>query len=233
MDKAEFDGRVVVVTGGTGALGAVVVGELLKAGASCRVPVFNRAEGEAFVFKDQVQLIVDCDLTNEADVARLYDKALGHIWASIHIAGGFEMSALVDTDKAALMRQIDTNLVSCYLCCAAAARSFGSDGGRIVNVSARAGLEPRMHPGSSAYAVSKAGVAALTQVLGKELGPRNILVNAVAPSIIDTPANRAAMHNADYASWPRPVDIAATIVSLASPSNKITSGAVLPTYGTA
>jgi NAD(P)-dependent dehydrogenase (short-subunit alcohol dehydrogenase family) len=228
----DFTDRLVVVTGGTGALGRAVVGLLLARGARCRVPVFDAAEGERFEFRDRVTLVERCDLTNEADVARLYDGADG-LWASIHLAGGFAMANAVDTDKAALMRMLDINLVSCALACAAALRTFGAAGGRIVNVAARPALEPRFGGGMSAYVASKAAVAALTQALAAEMAPRGVLVNAVAPSIIDTPANRASMPKADHSAWPKPDELAATIAFLASPDNRVTSGAVVPVYGRA
>ena len=81
------------------------------------------------------------------------------------------------------------------------------------------------------YAASKAAVAAFTQALAAEVAARNILVNAIAPSIIDTPANRAAMPKADHGAWPKPADIAASIVFLASADNKVTTGGVVPVPG--
>ena len=83
------------------------------------------------------------------------------------------------------------------------------------------------------YAASKAAVAAFTQSLAAEVASRNILVNAVAPAIIDTPANRAAMPKANHAAWPKPGEIAATIAFLASSDNKVTTGAVVPVPGQA
>src|SRR5471030_2852781 len=221
--------QTFVVTGGTGALGTAVVGALLDSGEHCRVPYRSDAERDAFPHKDSVTLM-RCDLTSEADVARLYD-GITDLWASIHIAGGFAMGSVADTDKAALMRMLDTNVVSCYLCCRAAVRAFGPAGGRIVNVTSRPGIEPRLGDGSSAYTAAKAAVAALTQALAAELAGRNIFVNAVAPSIIDTPANRAAIPKADYAAWPKPEEIAVVIGYLVSPANAVTTGAVIPVYG--
>jgi NAD(P)-dependent dehydrogenase (short-subunit alcohol dehydrogenase family) len=228
----ELQGRTFVVTGGTGALGTAVVGAFLAAGARCRVPYRSDAEADAFPYKDRVTLVPRADLTSEADVARLYD-GISDLWASIHIAGGFAIGGVADTDKAALMRMLDTNFVSCYLCCRAAVRTFGAAGGRIVNVTARQALEPRSGAGMSAYTASKAAVAALTQALAAELVGRNILINAVAPSVIDTPANRAAMPKAMQDVSVKPEEIAATISFLASPANTVTSGAVVPTYGRA
>jgi len=225
-----FTNRTVIVTGGTGALGRAVVATLLASGARCRIPYIVDSEAAAFPHKDRVTLVDKCDLTNEADVARLYD-GVTDLWASIHIAGGFAMGAVADTDKAGMMHMLNMNFVSCYLCCRAAVRGFGADGGRIVNIAARPALEPRLGGGMAPYAASKAAVAAFTQALAAEVAGRGILVNAVAPSIIDTAANRAAMPKADHAAWPKPEEIAATIAFLASPDNKVTTGGVVPVSG--
>jgi NAD(P)-dependent dehydrogenase (short-subunit alcohol dehydrogenase family) len=226
----DFDNRTVIVTGGTGALGRAVVGALLAAGARCRVPYIVDAEAATFPHKDNVTLVQGCDLAEEAGVARLYD-GVNDLWASIHIAGGFAMGSIDDTDKAGLLHMLNTNLVSCFLCCRAAIGKFGAAGGRIVNVAARPGIEPRLGAGMAAYAASKAAVAAFTQALGAEVAGRGILVNAVAPSIIDTPANRAAMPTADHEAWPKPEQIAATMAFLASPANQVTTGAIVPVPG--
>jgi len=226
----QFANQTVVVTGGTGALGTAVVDTLLAAGARCRVPYIIDAEAAAFPHKDRVTLVGNCDLTNEADVARLYDGATD-LWASIHIAGGFAVGNVADTDKAGLMHMLNMNFVSCYLCCRAAVRGFGAAGGRIVNIAARPALEPRLGAGMATYAASKAAVATFSQSLAAEVAGRNILVNAVAPSIIDTPANRTAMPQADHGAWPKPEQIAATIAFLASADNAVTTGAVVPVSG--
>jgi NAD(P)-dependent dehydrogenase (short-subunit alcohol dehydrogenase family) len=104
-------------------------------------------------------------------------------------------------------------------------------GGRIVNVAARPALEWRTGAGMAAYAASKAAVAALTVALAEEVVKSGILVNAVAPSIMDTPANRAAMPQADFSAWPKVEEVAATILFLASPDNKVSRGGVVPVYG--
>ena len=153
--------------------------------------------------------------------------------ASIHIAGGFTFGAIGTVTKADLMKQIDMNLVSCFLCCRAAVNAFekSGGGGRIVNVAARHALEWRGGAGMVAYTASKAGVAALTVALSVEVAKRGILVNAVAPSIMDTPTNRESMPKADHGAWPKVEEVAATIVFLASPDNEVTRGAVVPVYG--
>jgi NAD(P)-dependent dehydrogenase (short-subunit alcohol dehydrogenase family) len=228
----QFYNRTIVITGGTGALGAAVVGALLAGGAHCRIPTRSDKEADAFPHKDRVTLVTRCDLADETDVARLYE-GVTDLWASIHIAGGFAMGNLADTNKAALMQMVNTNFISCYLCCRAALGAFGPGGGRIVNVASRPALEPRVGAGSTAYTASKAAIIALTQALAVEVAGRNILVNAIAPAIIDTPANRAAMPGANHTAWPTPDEISATIAFLASPENKVTSGAIVPVYGRA
>jgi NAD(P)-dependent dehydrogenase (short-subunit alcohol dehydrogenase family) len=228
----DFSGKQVVVTGGTGALGTSVVSALIGAGATCTVAYVHDSEAERFPYRGQPQatLIKVSDLSDEADVAKVY-VGVKSLWASIHIAGGFAAAKITGIDKAALMAQIDSNLTSCFLCCRAAVKAMAPVGGRIVNVAARPALEPRSGAGMTAYTVAKAGVAALTMALAEEVAKDGILVNAVAPSIMDTAANRKAMPKADHAAWPKVEEVAATIAFLASPDNRVTRGAVVPVYG--
>jgi NAD(P)-dependent dehydrogenase (short-subunit alcohol dehydrogenase family) len=167
-------------------------------------------------------------------------QGIAPLWGSIHIAGGFAMAPMRDTTAELLRQQLDMNFVSCALCCRAAVNAMSSDmsantaagsGGRIVNVTARPGLEWRSGAGMVAYTASKAAVAALTAALAEEVAKDGILVNAVAPSIMDTAANRAAMPKADYALWPKVEEVAATIVFLVSPENRVTRGAIVSVYG--
>ena len=229
----DFQNRHVVVTGGTGALGRAVVERLLHGGAEVHIPYLLAAEAERFPFRAEARVHLNgpFDLANETDVAKFY-AGLPALWASIHLAGGFAMGGIAETDRAALRHQIEMNFVSCYLCCRAAVIAMrAGSGGRIVNVAARPALEPRTGAGMSAYTASKAAVAALTQALGEELAKDGILVNAVAPSILDTPANRAAMPKAKHELWPKVTEVAATILFLASAENQVTRGAVVPVYG--
>lgn len=229
----DFSGKHVVVTGGTGALGTAVVSALVGGGATCTVPYVHDSEAERFPYRGQPQatLIKVSDLSNEAEVTTVY-SGIKALWASIHIAGGFAAARIIDIDKPALIAQIDSNLTSCFLCCRAAVKAMApAGGGRIVNVAARPALEPRSGAGMTGYTVAKAGVAALTMALAEEVAKDGILVNAVAPSIMDTAANRKAMPKADHAAWPKVEDVAATIVFLASPGNRVTRGAIVPVYG--
>jgi NAD(P)-dependent dehydrogenase (short-subunit alcohol dehydrogenase family) len=230
----DFQDRHVVVTGGTGALGGAVVGALVAAGAVCHVPYVVAAEAERCALRDHpnVKLVAVTDLADEAATTRFFAGVPG-LWASIHLAGGFAMSPVAETGKAALMQQLDMNFVTTFLCCRAAVNAMvGADtGGRIVNVAARPALEPRSGAGMAAYTASKAAVAALTIALAEEVAKHGILVNAVAPSIMDTRANREAMPKADHAAWPKVEEVAATILFLASPTNAVTRGAIVPVYG--
>lgn len=224
----------IVVTGGTGGLGQAVVGRLLEAGASLHLPVHHSGTLDGFAHAGHAKLSAEAgiDLTDAAAVERFYG-GLPALWASVHLAGGFAMAPLAETDADAFQHMIDMNLRTCFLCCraAAAAMAAGDMGGRIVNVTARPGLEPRSGGGMAAYTASKAGVAALSEALGQELAKQGIWVNAIAPSIIDTPANRKAMPKANFETWPKPEEIAETIAFLVSPDNKVTRGSLVPVYG--
>jgi NAD(P)-dependent dehydrogenase (short-subunit alcohol dehydrogenase family) len=228
----DFRDRHVVVTGGTGALGTAVTAALLDRGAICHIPTHGSDDAGAFAHAahERVRLYPSVDLTDKDQTDSFYAK-VGPLWASIHLAGGFAAKRLKDSGKSDLVAQIDTNIVSCFLCCRAALAAFGADGGRIVNVAARPALEPRTGAGMTAYTIAKSGVAALTMALAEEVARDGVLVNAVAPSIMDTPSNRQAMPKADHALWPKVDQVAATILFLASPENTVTRGAVVPVYG--
>jgi NAD(P)-dependent dehydrogenase (short-subunit alcohol dehydrogenase family) len=228
----DFSNRHIVVTGGAGALGTAVVTRLIEAGALCHVPCLNEEEAARLRLRDHKQVTVEVtgSLSDETNVDRFY-RGVGPLWASIHTAGGFAAAPLREADLATIRHQLEMNLLSCILCCRAALRAMTGAGGRIVNVAARAALEWRSGAGMTAYTAGKAGVAALTAALAEEVAKDGILVNAVAPSIMDTPANRQAMPKADYALWPKVEEVAATIAFLASPENRVTRGAIVPVYG--
>src|SRR5580700_4165890 len=230
----DYQNRHVVITGGTGALGVAVVGALLAAGAVCHVPYRDEEEAKRFPHRENrnVSLVALGDLADESAVAAFYGS-LDKLWASLHIAGGFAFAPISQSDKPLLMTQLQSNLVSSYLCSRAAIAAFrrSSDGGRIVNTAARQALESRLGANLTAYTVAKAGVVALTIALAEEVAKEGILVNAVAPSTMDTPANRASMPKADFNAWPKVEEVAATILFLASPRNSVTRGAVVPAYG--
>jgi NAD(P)-dependent dehydrogenase (short-subunit alcohol dehydrogenase family) len=235
-----FSGAHVVVTGGTGALGTAVVSRLRSAGAICHVTNLAPHELDHFVHRGDADVHVTSgvDLADEAAVTRFY-AGLPPLWASIHLAGGFAMAPVAETKAADFEAQFRMNALSCFLCSRAAIAAIrartapgpgGATGGRIVNVAARPGIEPRLGAGMVAYAASKGAVATLTQALAEEVAGEDIWVNAVAPSILDTAANRAAMPDAPHQRWVAPAEIAELIAFLASPENSVTRGAVVPVY---
>jgi NAD(P)-dependent dehydrogenase (short-subunit alcohol dehydrogenase family) len=227
----ELKERHIVVSGGTGALGQSIVSLLLERGASCWIPVYGKQpENLSFAAHERVHLLQDVDLTHPDQVNAFFAE-LPSLWASIHVAGGFAMSSIGETSLEQFEHMWRMNTVSSFLSCQAAVHRMreSSAGGRIVNVAARPAVEPG--GGMLAYTTSKAGVASLTECLAKEVSKDGILVNGILPAIIDTPSNRSAMPNADHESWPKPSEIAQAVHFLVSPSNTLTSGALLPVYG--
>ena len=230
----DYSNRHVVVTGGTGALGAAVVEVLVAAGATVHIPAHRAADPARFPLAghERVRVAAPLDLADEAAVRAFYD-GVPALWASVHSAGAFAAGSIADTSLADFRKMMDVNAVTCFLCCREAVRRIratsNAPGGRIVNVAARPAVTPA--PGVSAYAASKAAVANLTLGLAEELAADGIWVNAVLPSTMDTPANRQAMPNADFAKWPKVAEVAATIAFLASPQNAVTRGALVPVYG--
>jgi NAD(P)-dependent dehydrogenase (short-subunit alcohol dehydrogenase family) len=235
MAKA-FEGRQLVVTGGTGALGAVTVARLLDEGATCHLPINHSAAPSGFALSghERVRIAPNVDLANAQAVDAFY-AAVPDIWASIHLAGAFAFASIEKSEPGAFAEMIDVNAKTAFLCCRAAARSMlaSKTGGRIVNVASRPALEPRKGAGMVAYTASKAAVAAMTVALAEELKAAGILVNAVAPSMLDTSANRAAMPDADFGKWVSLDAAAEAIIHLASPTNLVASGTVVALYGRA
>ncbi|MDX1585163.1 MAG: SDR family NAD(P)-dependent oxidoreductase [Balneolaceae bacterium] len=234
----DFKELHVIVTGGTGSLGSATVNLLLDHGAHCSIPAFNESELKDFNLKnhDRVHIETGIDLTDEDATQNFFNNAVEHmgpLWASVHIAGGFGMGKIDKSTKADFMKQINLNLVTCYNSCRNAIQLMKKtgNGGRIVNIAARPALEPRQGAGMSAYTTSKAGVAALSQSLAAEVADDDILINAIAPSIIDTAANRNSMPDADYSKWPKPEEIAHQIAYLVSKDNYVSRGGVIPVYG--
>jgi NAD(P)-dependent dehydrogenase (short-subunit alcohol dehydrogenase family) len=230
--ELDFSGQQVVITGATGALGGAVLELLVKAGASCHAPVSSERSG-ARIAAPSV-LVRPVDLTDEKGVQRYYDDLPG-LHASIHCVGAFAAAPVAETSLEMVRQMLNANTISAFLCSREAARRLlaAGKGGRIVNVAARPALEPSQGAGKTAYTLSKAAVAGFTVALAEEVASQGIWVNAVVPSTMDTPANRAAMPGADYSLWPGVGEVAATIAFLASPANRTTRGALVPVYGRA
>jgi NAD(P)-dependent dehydrogenase (short-subunit alcohol dehydrogenase family) len=219
--------RHAVITGGTGALGSAVVARLLEDGVRCHVSYVDDRELAGFAHGGAVDM-QRVDVADEAAVQAFY-AALPQLDASIHLVGGFMAKPVADTTLADFDRMLRLNAVTAFLCCRAAIARMRGRGGRIVNVAARPALVPTA--GLVAYATAKSAVAALTTALSAEVAAEGIFVNAVVPSLMDTPQNRRAMPDADPSRWPKVEDVAETIAFLAGPQNALTSGALVPVYG--
>jgi NAD(P)-dependent dehydrogenase (short-subunit alcohol dehydrogenase family) len=217
--------RRVVITGGTGGLGSAVVKAFADEGATCEVTTRRPEKSTG----ERVRYHV-VDVADEAAVARFYETVGPDLWASIHLVGAFDMSPIAETTLEQFRSMFDTNAMTCFLCCREAVKAMRkSGGGRIVNVSSRPAVVPT--GGMIPYTTSKAAVSSITQCLAEEVKADGILVNAVVPSIMDTPANRAAMPKADFSKWPKVEEVAQAILFLASGENALTSGALVPVYG--
>jgi NAD(P)-dependent dehydrogenase (short-subunit alcohol dehydrogenase family) len=233
----DLQDRSIVVTGATGELGAAVATTLLEAGAVCHLPVRGAAKVGALAERhgDRVRVAEGVDPTDEASVRAFYD-GLPRLWASVHCVGAFAMSKVADSTLADVEKLFRVNAASAYLCSREAVRRMrasGDAGGRVVNVAARQAIDPRAGAGAIPYTMSKAAVAALTVALAQEVAAEGIFVNAVAPSLLDTPANRAAMPDADHASWPKLDDVARAIAWLVSPGQTTVQGTIVATFGRA
>lgn len=222
----------VVVTGGFGALGCALGKFLLARGA--RVALVDRSEAPAALADTRNLLCLGgVDLaSSESANAGLQQIAAqwGGIDGLVNVAGGFAWETIegghLDTWDRLYQMNVRTAVVSSQ---AALAHLLASGAGRIVNVGALASIKAAT--GMGAYAASKAGVARLTEALAEELKDRGVTVNAVLPSIIDTPANRADMPDADSSRWVTPDALAAVVAFLLSDEAAAVTGALLPVSG--
>jgi NAD(P)-dependent dehydrogenase (short-subunit alcohol dehydrogenase family) len=232
--SSELAGKHVVITGATGALGSAVVASFLARGAECHAPMHEAALPDHLPWRSdpRVHATAGLGLDDEAAVVGYY-AALPPLWASVHLVGGFAMNGVAETSLDEVRAQWSLNAVTCFLCSREAVKAMRrtAAGGRIVNVTSRASVNAA--PGMLSYTMAKAAVTSLTQSLAAELVAERILVNAVSPSLIDSPANRKAMPDADFSRWPKAEEIAEAIAFLASPSNALTSGAIVPVHGRA
>ncbi|MBC8162896.1 MAG: SDR family NAD(P)-dependent oxidoreductase [Roseiflexaceae bacterium] len=234
----ELSGKGAIVTGGAGALGAAVVEQLLEAGAAVFVPYEDAAHFARLRerFSDPLLSGGVLDLTDEAAVARGYRNVaeqLGGVDILVNIAGGFAGGKPVHaTAWQVWQQQLDVNLKTTVLSCAAAVPlMLARGGGAVINVGSRTALQPGAN--MAAYGVAKRGVLGLTEALAAELRDQHITANAVLPSVIDTPANRAANPGSDYSDWVQPAEIARVIRFLVGPHARVISGAAIPVYGRA
>jgi NAD(P)-dependent dehydrogenase (short-subunit alcohol dehydrogenase family) len=229
-------GRTAIVTGGTGGLGSAVTRAFLDDGWRVVVPWVAERELERVERVPGLELI-QADLFEEASVASVValaaQDAAHPLGAVVNLVGGYSQAGRVhETPIADFEAQFRTNLRPTYLVTAAALEHLiAAGGGSIVCVSSRAALRP--FPGAAGYIASKAAILAFVDALHVEYKNDGVRANAVLPSIIDTPANRAAQPDAAYDRWVQPEEIAAVIRFLSSDDARPTSGAHIPVYGKA
>jgi NAD(P)-dependent dehydrogenase (short-subunit alcohol dehydrogenase family) len=221
--------RTFAITGGFGVLGQAVARAVLASGGQAALIDFA-PEGRGL--PDGAIAIGGVDLSDEGQAKAAMDRAaeaLGGLDVLVNVAGGFTWQTLADGDLAAWSRMFALNTLTCASACRAALpHLLAARAGRIVSVGA--GGAVKAAAGMGAYAASKAGVHRLTESLAEELKGR-VTVNAVLPSIIDTPTNRADMPDADFAAWVTPDEVAQAILWLASDAASGVTGALLPVSG--
>jgi 3-oxoacyl-[acyl-carrier protein] reductase len=222
-------GKAIVITGASGALGKVVAAAAVARGA--RVAGINRAAAKAGTTADRIDL-GGVDLSDAAQALQAVDAAAAHFGrldALINIAGAFTFETVADGDPKTWQRLYAINVTTALNASRAAIPHLVASGaGRIVNIGAVAALQA--DAGMGAYAASKAGVHRLTEALAAELKGK-VIVNAVLPSIIDTPANRRDMPKADFTAWVTADELANVILFLASDAASAVTGALLPVRG--
>ena len=224
-----MNGKVVVVTGALGALGKVVVARALEHGA--HVAGVDHAPAKVPATAERIDF-GGIDLADAAQAGKAIEAAAAHFGrldALVNIAGGFVFENVADGDGHNWQRMYALNVLTALNASRAALPHLAKSGaGRIVNIGAMGALQAGA--GMGPYAASKAGVHRLTEALAAEWKGK-ITVNAVLPSTIDTPANRASMPKADFAKWVTPQELAAVILFLVSDAASAVTGALIPVSG--
>lgn len=232
-----FENKVVIITGGTGALGYAVTTAFLQAGAKVLVTFTRETEFDALKSRVGGHAAalrgVKTNVLDEASVQAMAQEAAepGRIDVLVNLVGGFLGGVpVVDMTLAQWDNIINLNLKSAFLCCKHVVPVMMQQrSGRIINIGSQGGLHGG--DGISAYGAAKAALINFTQSLAAEGKRFNINVNTVVPGNIDTPANRQAMPNADFTKWVSPQALAQVILFLASEQANAITGAVIPVLG--
>jgi NAD(P)-dependent dehydrogenase (short-subunit alcohol dehydrogenase family) len=228
--------RTILVTGGTGALGSAVVSAFRDAGWRTAVTWVDPKELERVPEGDGLVLI-EADLFDEQAVEHAVVEAAGEesapLRAVANLVGGYAGGSRIhETPVEEFERQFTLNLRPTYLVTKAALpRLIEAGGGSIVCVSSRAAVQP--FAGAAGYIASKAAVIAFAQTVAAEYRDQSVRCNAILPSVIDTPANRASQPDADHSRWVAPAEIAQVVRFLCSEESAPVSGAEVPVYGRA
>ncbi len=236
--SAKFEGKVVLVAGGTGGLGRAVTLAFLEEGAKVIATYRKQEELDTLKIRAGVNSArldgVAVDVTDEAAVRQLIEKIVGkyrRLDAMVNTVGGYAGGTkLWELETKVFDQMLALNLRSGYALSRAAVRAMLKEGhGAIVNVASKAAVDHA--GGAAAYAASKSAAVALLDSLAADLQGSGVRANTVLPSIIDTEANRKAMPKADFAKWPKPEEIARVILFLCSDDARVIHGAAIPVYG--
>ncbi|MCJ2544336.1 3-oxoacyl-ACP reductase FabG [Thermostichus vulcanus] len=229
-----MQGKQILLTGGTGGLGLGVTPVVLATGAELTLPY--RKEKDLLALRETLPAnalerirFVQVDLLDETAIAQMIDS-MRRVDGLIHLVGGFAMGPTHEYRLEDWRKDFDLNLTTTFLVCKHSLRKMWQQGyGRIVTVGSRGAVEPG--PQLAAYCASKAGVVALTRSIAAETKGTDITANVVLPSIIDTPANRAAMGSEQAELWVKPESLGQVLAFLVSEAARDLRGAVIPVYG--
>ena len=226
-------GRIYAITGAFGVLGSAVAKAAAGQGARLALIDFAKTPPAGLPAGPDVLVLGGVDLADANAASAAIDAAadrFGGLDALLNIAGGFSWEKVEGSTGETWKRLFLINVQTASNASRAAiAHLKRSAAGRIVNVGANAALKASL--GMGPYAASKAGVHSLTQALAEELKADGVTVNAVLPSILDTPANRAEMPKADFSAWVAPDDLAAVMLFLAGEEARAVTGALIPVTG--
>jgi NAD(P)-dependent dehydrogenase (short-subunit alcohol dehydrogenase family) len=225
-----MQGKVVIVTGGFGVLGRAVKDAALAAG--CAVALVDRECAAGIARTDRLVLLEAVDLTDFTTTVRAFETVaarFGRIDGLANVAGGFRWQTLEGGDLEAWSELFRTNLMTAVTATKAALPFLRASHGAVVNISAAPGKQARA--GLGAYAASKAGVLRFTEAIAEELKEVGVRVNAILPTVIDTPRNRADMPKADFSKWVAPAQLAGAILFLLSDDAAAITGAELLVAG--
>jgi NAD(P)-dependent dehydrogenase (short-subunit alcohol dehydrogenase family) len=226
-------GRVYAITGAFGALGSAVAKAAAAQGGRLALIDFAKTAPEGLPSGADVLVLGGVDLTDPQQAKRALDAVVerfGGVDALVNVAGGFRWELQEGGDPETWRTLFRMNVETAANTSRAALSALKrSASGRIVNVGANGAVKAAA--GMGAYAASKAGVHRLTEALAEELKADGVTVNAVLPSILDTPVNRADMPDADHSAWVQPTDLAAVILFLASEEARAVTGALVPVTG--
>ena len=232
----DFSNKVVLITGGTGALGKTLTQRFISSGATTIATYLNDEKIEAIKGQNTINAeLIKADVTREEQVIKLISTVVerfGHIDILVNSVGGYlGGKSVTELEEHEWDLMMNLNLKSAFLISKYVIPVMKSSGpgGKIVHISSKTGLKSEGH--DSAYAASKSGLIRLVESISQETKELGINVNCILPSVIDTEANRRAMPKADFSRWVKTDDLTNVVFFLCSQEAKVITGAAIPTYG--